>query len=71
MLVLSVDGGGPAARARLQAGDVLVAWDGRTLAGIDELHRVLTEDAVGRAASVTVLRGKHKLEVTLVPVESK
>ena len=71
VLVLSVDGGGPAARARLQAGDVLVAWDGRTLAGIDELHRVLTEDAVGRAASVTVLRGKHKLEVTLVPVESK
>ncbi|MCC6994917.1 MAG: trypsin-like peptidase domain-containing protein [Deltaproteobacteria bacterium] len=71
VLVLSVDGGGPAARAGLQPGDVLVAWDGRTLAGIDELHRVLTEDAVGRAASVTVLRGKHKLEVTLVPVESK
>jgi len=71
VLVLSVDSGGPAARARLQAGDVLVAWDGRILAGIDELHRVLTEDAVGRAASVTVLRGKHKLEVTLVPVESK
>ena len=71
VLVLSVEASSPAERAGLAPGDVLVSWQGRPLGGIDDLHRVLTQDAVGQAAEAQVVRGKHRLTVRLVPAESK
>lgn len=64
--VLSVEPNGPAARAELEPGDVVVAMDGRPVASVDDLHRILAEWPIGRAATLTLLRGgqRHELEVT-------
>ena len=50
ILVLSVEPDSPAQRAGVHPGDVLVGYAGRPVAGIDDLHRLLVEEQVGRAA---------------------
>jgi len=59
--------GGPAARAGLKAGDRIVAVDGVPIKDVDTLHRVLGGDRIGRAVPVELLRGAHKLALSLVP----
>jgi S1-C subfamily serine protease len=56
VLVLNVETAGPAASAGVRPGDVIVSLDGRPIAGIDDLHRVLSDDRIGRALELTVLR---------------
>ena len=62
--------GGPAARAGVQRGDVIVAFDGAPVAGVDDLHRALTVERAGRAVALTVLRRAEKLEVSVTPGEA-
>ena len=45
-----------------------VQWDGRPVAGIDDLHRLLTEDCLGRGAKLTLIRRARKL-VRHLPVK--
>jgi S1-C subfamily serine protease len=61
---------GAARAAGLVSGDIIVAADGVAVADIDELHRLMTEDRVGRAVPFTVLRLSQKLEVPITPRES-
>ena len=68
-LVISVEPGSPAAAAGLREGDIIVRYGERWVGGVDDLHRVLTEEQVGVGSPVTVLRGVHKLELTVVPRE--
>jgi S1-C subfamily serine protease len=70
-LVLSVEPDSPAKRAGLREGDVIVALEGQPIAGVDDLHRVLTEVRVGIVSSVTVLRGTEKLELRVIPEEAR
>lgn len=70
-LVLSVEDGSPAQRAGLHGGDVIVALDGHPVAGVDDLHRVLTDVHVGVSSALTVLRHTEKLELKVVPEESR
>lgn len=70
-MVLSVEENSPAKRTGLRSGDVIVALDGRAVAGVDDLHRLLTEVRVGVSCSLTVLRWTEKLELKIVPEEAK
>ncbi len=70
-LVLSVEENSPAKRAGLHDGDVIVALDGKPVAGVDDLHRVLTDVRVEVSCSLTVLRHTEKLELKIVPEEAK
>jgi S1-C subfamily serine protease len=70
-MVLSVEDGSPARRAGLRGGDVIVALEGHPVAGVDDLHRVLTDVRVGVSCSLTVLRYTEKLELKIVPEEAK
>jgi S1-C subfamily serine protease len=70
-LVLSVEENSPAKRAGLRDGDVIVALDGHPVAGVDDLHRVLTEVRVGSSSALTVLRYTEKLELKVVPEEAR
>jgi S1-C subfamily serine protease len=70
-LVLSVEDGSPAKRAGLREGDVIVALEGQPVAGVDDLQRLLTEVRVGVSSTLTVLRGTEKLELKVVPEETK
>jgi S1-C subfamily serine protease len=69
-LVLSVEEKSPAQRASVREGDVIVALEGRPIAGVDDLHRVLTDVRVGVSGSLTVLRHTEKLELKIVPEET-
>lgn len=69
ILVSAVEDQGPAYRAGLQEGDVLVAFEGKLLTGIDDLHRLLSSDMAGKAVALTLLRKGEKLSVQIVPAE--
>src|SRR5579885_3631453 len=69
VLVQSTGADGPAARAGVIAGDVIVAADGVTIADIDDLHRLMTEERVGRSIPLVVLRQGQRLELGVTPAE--
>jgi S1-C subfamily serine protease len=70
-LVLSVEDSSPAQRAGLREGDVIVALQGHAVAGVDDLHRLLTEVRVGVSCPLTVVRHTQKVELKVVPEEAR
>src|SRR6202453_2168087 len=70
-LVLSVEENSPAKRAGLRDGDVIVTLDGKPVAGVDDLQRVLTDVRVGTGSILVALRHTEKLEMRIVPEEAK
>jgi S1-C subfamily serine protease len=71
VLVLSVESGGPADRADVLPGDVLVTFDGRPIAGLDDLHRVLIGDRIGQEARLGLLRGQELRDLVIRPSEAR
>ena len=71
VVVLGVEENSPAKRAGLREGDIVVALEGQPVAGVDDLHRVLTDVRVGVSCSLTVLRWTEKLELKIVPEEAR
>src|SRR5262245_43092119 len=65
--VVSIEPGGPASRSGLRAGDVIVRFEGRPVRGMDDLHRMLTEEAVSSSRPITVVRGAEVLELAVTP----
>ena len=56
VLVLSVEPDGPALRAGMREGDVLVGLGESAIAGVDDLHRLLVADRIGQALALRFLR---------------
>jgi S1-C subfamily serine protease len=71
ILVVSIEDNSPAHRAGLLEGDVIISFNDQPMAGIDDLHKVLTEEKVGVRASLTIIRRSEKLVLDIVPEESK
>ena len=53
-----------------QEGNLLLAFDGQPTAGIDALHRLLTDTRVGVRTSLMMLRGVDILTLQVSPEES-
>ncbi|MGH9903355.1 MAG: S1C family serine protease, partial [Pyrinomonadaceae bacterium] len=70
VLVVSVEPGSPAQKAGLLDGDVIVGCGGRDIAGIDDLHRLLTDERVGVELPLVVIRRTEKVTLSVVPQES-
>jgi S1-C subfamily serine protease len=70
VLAVSVERGSPAAAAGLAEGDVVIAFNGLPVAGIDDLHRILTDAQVGVQSSLTIIRRTEKIELTISPAEA-
>lgn len=70
VIVHSVEPGSPAARAGVQDGDVLIAIGERRTAGIDSLHRVLTEVPLGEPLPLDLLRRNERLRLHVTPGEN-
>ena len=69
VLVSGVEPGGPARLAGLREGDLIIAFKGQTVAGIDELLRRLVGAEIGVRSTVTVLRQADKLDISITPQE--
>jgi S1-C subfamily serine protease len=67
--VLSIDPGSPAASAGVREHDIIVAFDNQPVTGVDDLHRLLTEDRIGVPSQLTTVGGADRRELTVVPAE--
>lgn len=71
ILVVSFEEKSPGQKAGLREGDIIVGFDDRPTAGIDDLHKLLTEERIGHKSKLVVIRGTQKLDLEVVPQESK
>jgi serine protease Do len=67
--VVDVVDASPAARAGLRPEDLVVALGGAPVTGVGDLQRLMTEDLIGTAVDVVVVREGRELTLRLVPEE--
>jgi S1-C subfamily serine protease len=65
--VVSLEPSGPGFKAGIQTGDIIISINGRDMTSPDDLFRFLSEWPVGRAAAVSLLRRKSRLELEVIP----
>jgi S1-C subfamily serine protease len=57
LIVVGVQPDSPAAAAGLVLGDVLLGFDGQPLSDLTQLHALLSEERIGKPATLRILRG--------------
>jgi len=67
--VVSVEPGSPAAVGGIREGDVIIAYGNHAVTGIDELLRMLTDERIGWADQLTVLRNGERRQMIVVASE--
>jgi S1-C subfamily serine protease len=67
--VAEVVDGGPAARAGLRAGDLLLATAGHPVSAAQDLQRLMFGEAIGRPLAITVMRNGALVDVIAEPSE--
>ena len=70
VIVVGIEEKSPARAAGLSEGDVIVALDGKSVAGVDDLHRLLTDAQVGARCELTVIRFTERLTLPIFPEEA-
>jgi S1-C subfamily serine protease len=71
ILVIALVPGGPAARAGLREGDIMVGFNEQPIPTIDALHKLLTGAQIGVRSRLTVLRGTEKLVLEVTPADAQ
>jgi hypothetical protein len=61
--------GQPGATSRPVGGDLIIGFAGRSVAGIYDLHKLLTEERVGQEAPLEVICRTERLTLHIVPEE--
>jgi S1-C subfamily serine protease len=70
VMVAAVEPQSPAERAGLRNGDVIVAFAGKPIGGIDDLQRALSDDCVGIRSEMNLIRATEKLAIDITATES-
>ena len=70
-LLAQVEQDGPAAKAGLMSGDVVIKLDGVGIHGVDDLIRALDRDRIGRTVEMEVLRLGRLRAFDIHPIERK
>ena len=65
VLVISLEADGPARAAGVRDGDIIVSLDTRPVTTLDDLHKLLTEDRIGQRATLGLLRGPERLDLSV------
>src|SRR6266567_897473 len=71
ILVVSFEAKSPARRGGIREGDIIIGVDNQPIAGIDDLHKLLSEDRIGHKSTLLVIRNTERLSVEVTPVESR
>jgi S1-C subfamily serine protease len=71
VLVVSVDESSPAGRAGLREGDLIIAFNGQPIGSVHDLHKMLVGEQVGVAGLLTIIRHTEKLDLPILPAESR
>jgi len=67
--VVSIEPKGPAARAGLEAGDLVYALNGSGIATVDDIHRLLSRQAPGTRLELRLLRNGETRELEILAGE--
>lgn len=67
--VVSVEPDGPAAKAAIRPGDLLVALNGKPVGSVDDLYHILGEEEIGPPKTLVLLRGSDRVEIEVVLAE--
>jgi len=70
-LLAQIEPDGPAGRAGLLPGDVVIKLDGVGIHGVDDLIRALDRDRIGRTLEMEVLRMGRLRAIEIHPIERK
>jgi len=71
VMIISVEPGSPAEKAGLKPRDIVVAYGSKPVDSIDEMHKFLSEDQIGVNVPLTVIRGAERLDLEVVPAQSR
>src|SRR6266853_638883 len=71
VLVVSVEKNSPAERAGVREGDLIVAFNDQPIGSVHHLHKILVGEQIGVGASLTIVRHTEKLELPILPAESR
>ncbi|MEZ4777093.1 MAG: trypsin-like peptidase domain-containing protein [Bacteroidia bacterium] len=71
VLIRGIEADGPANQSALREGDVIIGYDDREVSSIDSLHKCLDENAIGKAAVLTLIRESRKVTEIVLPGEIK
>jgi S1-C subfamily serine protease len=66
LLVVSVEKDGPASKAGLLVGDILVSLDGESVEHLDELLALLYGERVGKSVAAQIVRGGEQRTLTML-----
>lgn len=69
--IAGIEPGSPAELTGLRVGDVVVAMDEQLVKSVDDLHRTLTNQAVGHKFTLTIIRDFEKMLIPIVPEFTK
>jgi S1-C subfamily serine protease len=67
ILVVGMEDNSPAKAAGVEVGDIILAFDGKPVADIDQLHRLLTDQSIGQESKLTILRRYERFEFSVTP----
>ncbi|MCB0632381.1 MAG: trypsin-like peptidase domain-containing protein [Saprospiraceae bacterium] len=67
VLVQSIEADTPAYNNELRKDDLILSFNGHPVNGIDDLHRLLDEQSIGRAVELTVLRERKLTKIRVIP----
>ncbi|MBI2849572.1 MAG: trypsin-like peptidase domain-containing protein [Chloroflexi bacterium] len=69
--ILDVEPDSPADDAGLKVGDIMVSLKDKQITSIDDIHRSLSRDMIGKKLQVTLLRDwTKKIEANIIPAEN-
>ena len=71
VIVVATSEGSPGQKAGLREGDVIVAFANQPVAGVDDLHRLLTDAQLGAKTTITVVRRTERMLLEIVPQEAE
>jgi S1-C subfamily serine protease len=71
VMIVSIQPDSPAIRANLRVGDIIVGFGGTPVSGIDDLHKLLTQEKVSVSFPIAIIRGVERLVQFVVPGEFK